>query len=68
MHPLANELVRQSLRWLGVYLMTAGILPAELAALVDDAGTTEFVIGIASYALAEAGWLAAKWRGKAVPQ
>lgn len=64
MHPLAMELVRQALRWLGVWLMTAGVLPAEIAALIDDAGTTEFVIGMVSYALAEAGWLAAKLRGK----
>lgn len=64
MHPLAMELIRQALRWLGVWLMTAGVLPAELAAMVDDAGTTEFVIGVVSYGIAEAGWLAAKLRGK----
>jgi hypothetical protein len=44
--------------------MTTGKVPAEVAALVDDAGTTEFVIGVVSYALAEAGWLVAKMRGK----
>jgi len=64
MHPLAMELIRQALRWLGVWLMTTGKVPAEIAALVDDAGTTEFVIGVVSYGLAEAGWLVAKMRGK----
>jgi hypothetical protein len=64
MHPLAMELIRQALRWLGLYLMTAGVLPADLAALVSDAGTTEFVIGTVSYAIAETGWLIAKFRGK----
>lgn len=62
MTPFLAELIRQALRWLGVYLMTAGVLPPELAALVDDAGTTEFVIGAVSYALADGGWLVAKAR------
>ena len=64
MHPVVMELIRQALRWAGIYLMTAGWLPPEMAALVDDAGTTEFVIGVVSYAIAEAGWLAAKLRAK----
>ena len=64
MHPLVMELVRQALRWLGVWLMTTGKVPAEVAALVDDAGTTEFVIGLISYGIAETGWLITKLHGK----
>ena len=63
MNPLLPELIRQALRWLGVWLMTAGILPPYLAELVSDAGTTEFVIGVVSYGIAELGWMAAKVRG-----
>lgn len=60
MNPLAQELIRQVLRWLGVWLMTSGWLPADLAALVSDTGTTEFVIGAVSYAVAEGWWLKSK--------
>lgn len=60
MDPLAQELIRQVLRWLGVWLMTTGWLPDQVAALVSDAGTTEFVIGAVSYAIAEGWWLKGK--------
>ena len=65
MNPLLSELIRQGLRWLGVWLMTTGILPPYLAELVSDTGTTEFVIGAVAYALAETGWLASKIKAQA---
>lgn len=61
-NPIALEFIRQAMRWLGVWLMTTGILPPQLAALVDDPQTVAFVSGVASYAIAEAGWLVAKVR------
>lgn len=60
MNPLWQELTRQALRWLGVWLMTSGYLPPQLAEMVSDAGTTEFVIGAISYAIAEGWWGLAK--------
>lgn len=65
MNPLIAELIRQALRWLGVYLMTAGWLPPELADMVSDTGTTEFVLGIVSYGLAEGWWLMSKAKPEA---
>ena len=64
MNALAMELIRQALRWAGVWLMTAGVLPQPVADLVSDAGTSEFVIGVVSYGVAELAWLWAKWRGR----
>ena len=61
-NPLVLEFVRQALRWLGVWLMTTGILPPQLAELVDDPQTVAFVSGLLSYAIAEAGWIMAKLR------
>jgi hypothetical protein len=60
--PLAMELIRQVLRWIGVYLMTIG-LPGELGALFNDPATASLVAGGISYAIAETGWLAAKVKG-----
>lgn len=62
MNPFIAELIRQGLRWLGVWLMTAGWLPAPLAEMVADSATSEFVIGLVSYAIAESWWLASKAR------
>ncbi len=61
-NPFVLELVRQVLRWAGVWLMTTGILPPHLVELVDDPETAAFVSGMVSYALAEAGWITAKVR------
>lgn len=60
MTPLTAELIRQVLRWTGVWLMTAGWLPQPLADMVSDSATSEFVIGLVSYAIAEGWWLTAK--------
>ena len=65
MNPLTMELIRQALRWVGVWLMTTGLVPAEVAALFDDPETAAFVAGVVSYALAETGWLASKVKGAA---
>jgi hypothetical protein len=62
MPPIYAELIRQALRWLGVWLMTTNILPPDLAALVDDPETVALVAGFASYALAELGWIGSKVR------
>ncbi|MDZ7905182.1 MAG: hypothetical protein U5N55_11975 [Cypionkella sp.] len=45
--------------------MTSGALPPDLADLVSDAGTSEFVIGAVSYGIAEIGWLLSKRRSAA---
>lgn len=60
MTPLWHELIRQVLRWLGVWLMTAGWLPAPMAEMVSDVGTSEFVIGVVSYLIADVLWAAKK--------
>ncbi len=56
MPPIYAELIRQALRWLGVWLMTAGWLPQPLADMVSDSATSEFVIGLVAYAIAEGWW------------
>ena len=57
-----TELLRQVLRWLGVYLATVG-LPEPLAALVSDPQTVSLVAAAISYGLADTGWLMKKIRG-----
>ena len=61
MNPLVLEIIRQILRWLGVWLMTVGV-PSELAALFDHPAAVDFVAGVILYAMADTGWLMAKWR------
>ena len=69
MPPIYAELIRQALRWLGVWLMTAGVLPPLLADMVADSSTSEFVIGLVSYAIAEGWWGLAKVRAaRATPE
>jgi hypothetical protein len=62
MSPLAMELIRQALRWIGVWLMTTNLLPPSVAELVDDPETVALVAGFVSYALAEIGWIGSKVR------
>ena len=61
MTPFILELIRQVLRWLGVYLMTIG-LPAEMAGLLEHPEVVQMLAGAVSYALADGGWLMAKWK------
>lgn len=58
--PLFLELVRQFLRWVGVWLMTIGV-PESIAGLTTHEDAVMAVIGAAMYATAETGWLATKW-------
>lgn len=62
MQPLAFELARQLLRWIGVYLVAAG-LPEPIAQLVAHPDVVAWVAGLITYAVAEAFWLMAKARG-----
>jgi hypothetical protein len=57
---LAYELIRQALRWVGFYLAAVG-LPDEYAATFQDPAFVQ-AIGGGLIAIAESGWLAAKWR------
>ncbi len=59
--PLFLELVRQFLRWLGVWLMTIGV-PESIAELTTHEDAVMAVIGAAMYATADTGWLATKWK------
>ncbi|MGL5830021.1 MAG: hypothetical protein ACRC0L_10690 [Angustibacter sp.] len=61
MNPIALELVRQLLRWLGVWLMTIGV-PEELAGLTTHEDTVLGVAGFIMYLVADTGWLVARWR------
>ena len=60
MNPLVLEIVRQGLRWLGVWLMTVGI-PEEIAGLTTHEDAVLGVAGFVMYLVADTGWLAAKW-------
>lgn len=59
--PIFLELVRQFLRWVGVWLMTVGV-PENIAGLTTHEDAVMAVMGAAMYATAETGWLAAKWK------
>ncbi len=59
--PFFLELVRQFMRWAGVWLMTLGI-PESIAGLTSHEDAIMGVVGFAMYAVADTGWLAAKWR------
>lgn len=61
MSPLALELLRQLLRWLGIWLVAAGV-PEPLARLLEHPEAAAFVGGLISIAIAETGWLIAKVR------
>lgn len=57
---LVFELTRQFLRWAGIYLIGIG-LPEEYAASFTDPAFVQ-AVGGGLIAMAESGWLAAKWR------
>jgi len=57
---LILELVRQVLRWGGIYLVGIG-LPDEYAATFTDPAFVQIVGGLL-LSIAESGWLVAKWR------
>ena len=62
MTPAVNELLRQIMRWLGVYLMTLG-LPQGMADMFADPAFVDAVsgfVGFASYAAADFLWGASK--------
>ena len=59
--PFFLELVRQFLRWIGVWLMTIGI-PENIAGLTMHEDAIMGAVGFAMYLAADGGWLAAKWR------
>jgi hypothetical protein len=61
MNPLFLEIVRQVLRWLGVWLMTVGV-PESIAGLTANEDAILGVAGLLMYLVADTGWLAAKWR------
>lgn len=60
MNPLFLELVRQCLRWVGVWLMTVGV-PEEVASLTSRQDFIVFVAGLVSYAAADTGWAVSLW-------
>ena len=58
---LILELIRQAMRWLGVWAMTIGV-PENIANLTTH---EDFIVGVAGfimYAIADGGWLAVKWK------
>lgn len=59
--PVVLEIVRQVLRWIGVWLMTVGV-PDELVGLTSNEDFIDGVTGFIMYALADAGWLVVKWK------
>ena len=59
--PLFLELVRQFMRWVGVWLMTIGV-PESIAGLTTREDAIMGVIGFFMYLTAETGWLAVKWK------
>lgn len=61
MNPLAMELIRQVLRWLGVWLMTIGV-PESIAGLTTHEDAVLGVAGFIMYLVADTGWLAVKWK------
>ena len=61
MNPLVLEIVRQILRWAGVWLMTLGV-PESIAGLTANEDAVFGVAGLLMYLVADTGWLAAKWR------
>lgn len=61
MSPWFLELVRQFMRWVGVWLMTIGV-PESIATLTSHEEAIMGVVGFVLYATAEGGWLASKWK------
>jgi hypothetical protein len=62
MNPLLLELIRQVLRWLGVLMMQTPWIPSSIVALTTNEEIILWFAGLASYAVADTGWLVAKWK------
>lgn len=60
-----TELIRQSLRLIGLVLVATGWLPDGASAVFEHPETVAFVAGVLSYAIAEAGWIISKIKGRA---
>jgi hypothetical protein len=59
--PIFLELVRQFLRWVGVWLMTIGV-PESIVGLTANEDAVMGVVGFIMYLVADAGWLEVKWK------
>jgi hypothetical protein len=59
--PWFLELVRQFMRWVGVWLMTIGV-PESLAGMTSHEDAVMGVVGFCIYLTADGGWLASKWK------
>jgi len=59
--PIAMELIRQALRWAGVWLMTIGV-PESIAGLTTREDAVMGVVGFIMYLTADTGWLSVKWQ------
>ena len=62
MNPLFLELIRQGLRLLGVLMMQAPWIPPSIVGLTGNEEVILWFAGVASYAIADTGWLMTKWR------
>ena len=60
-NPIVLEIVRQTLRWIGVWLMTVGV-PESIASLATHEDAVFGIAGFVMYLVADGGWIAAKWR------
>lgn len=58
--PWFLELVRQFMRWVGVWLMTIGV-PESIASMTTHEDAIAGVVGFCLYVTADTGWLASKW-------
>ena len=61
MNPLLLELIRQGLRWLGVWLMTIGV-PESIVQLTGQEDVIMGIAGFVMYAIADTSWLVTFWR------
>ncbi len=62
MNPVILELVRQFLRWLGLALINVPWMPEAFIGLTSNEEVILWFAGLVSYALADTGWIVAKWR------
>ncbi len=62
MNAVVLEIVRQFLRWLGLALINLPWVPDAFVALTGNEEVILWLTGLVSYALADTGWLVAKWR------
>ena len=59
MNPAISELIRQGLRWFGVWSLTVGA-PDWISQMLSDPEFANAVVGFGSYAIAEIWWAATK--------